>query len=295
MSDALKASGEDLLIYGYPLPSKNGYLSAQSLDLYAQLFDKAEQSVKTNPAVYARVVTARLPLQFALLEQAKIYGTGHRGFYHLNSDSSWALKPEMTALLDTFVVRCKRAGIERLEEHGTSPDEYLASTMKLLNSGMKRHLALFRKVILDPPASPKYHAGDAGALTDGLKGWEDYHMNWLGFEGEDMVATIDLGIARNVKSISTEFLQDINSWVFMPLRVEFLLSEDGVNFRQIADVKNKIYGHKEGALIEPFETRFNVQRVQYVRVKAISLKTCPNWHKGAGGLAWIFADEIVVE
>jgi hypothetical protein len=295
MEDTLEASGEDLLIYGYPKPSARGYLSAQNLDIYSGLFDKAEEATKGNPAVYARVLTARLPLQFAILEQAKIYGTGDHGFYFLDSNGTWKPKPSLMALLDSFVVRCKRFGIPRLEEHGTSPDEYLASTKRTLDAGMKKHLALFKAVQLDPPASPKYHSGDASTLTDGLKGWENFNMNWLGFEGEDMVATIDLGKVETITSVTTDFLQDIDAWIFMPLSVEVEVAGDGRKFRTVGRIETTISEHREGAFIEPMVFRMKPQQAQYIRVKAENRKMCPNWHIGAGGLAWIFADEIVVE
>jgi len=34
---------------------------------------------------------------------------------------------------------------------------------------------------------------------------------------------------------------------------------------------------------------------RYVRVHAVNRRTCPPGHPGAGGKAWLFADEIVVE
>ena len=30
-------------------------------------------------------------------------------------------------------------------------------------------------------------------------------------------------------------------------------------------------------------------------VTATNIKTCPPWHAGAGGKAWMFTDEIIVE
>ena len=30
-------------------------------------------------------------------------------------------------------------------------------------------------------------------------------------------------------------------------------------------------------------------------MKAQNVKVCPKWHKGAGGKAWLFVDEIVIE
>jgi hypothetical protein len=295
MENSLRDSGEDLGIYGYPLPSEHGYLSPANIDSYNALFDRAEEVTRDDPAVYTRVQVARLPLLFAMLEQAKIYGTSDRGFYKMDKNSSWMVKPTMVALIDTFIVRCKHSGIERLWEHGASPDEYLASTRQFLESSMKKHLALFKRVVLDPPASPKYHDGEASALTDGLKGWDDYHMNWLGFEGDDMVATIDLGKLETIKAISSDFLQDINAWIFMPLNVEFSLSKDGRQFHTVGSIDNKISEHQEGAVVEPMEIQLSPQNARFIRLKAVNRKMCPGWHKGAGGLAWIFADEIVIE
>jgi hypothetical protein len=34
---------------------------------------------------------------------------------------------------------------------------------------------------------------------------------------------------------------------------------------------------------------------RYVRVRAKNVGVCPAWHPGAGGKAWIFVDEIIVE
>jgi hypothetical protein len=294
MHNALDTSGENLDIYGYPFTSVNGYLSTEMLDQYGAIFDQAEAAVAEQPEYLARVQTARLPQQYVLLEQAKVNGTQPRGFFQRGTGDHWKVRPEMEALLDTFVVRCNRAHIEILWEGGTSPEEYLASTRKYLAESMQPHLALYKPVNLAAPASQKYHNGDKSALTDGLKGNEDYHMNWLGFEGEDMEATIDLGSVQQVQSLRTDFLQDINSWVFMPPEVTYSLSRDGKNFRSVAEVKNTIPENQNGALTAPFQADFKPIKARFVRVYARSLKTCPLWHKGAGGPAWIFADEIVV-
>ena len=34
---------------------------------------------------------------------------------------------------------------------------------------------------------------------------------------------------------------------------------------------------------------------RYVRIVARNVGTCPPWHPGAGGKAWLFVDEIIVE
>jgi hypothetical protein len=294
MHAALKASGEDLSVYGYPLTTKGGYLSPRMMDIYGAIFDQAEEAVTDDSVLLLRVRTAHLPVQFALLEQAKVAGDGNRGCFVRTSDGALKTRPEMESFLTLFVQRCKDANTPRLWEHGTSPDEYFASTRRFFDGSTKTHMALSRPVSLAQPASPKYHNGEQSALTDGYRGWDDYHTHWLGFEGEDMEATIDLGSAQTVSTINTDFLQDINSWVFMPLSVTFSVSEDGQRFRNLGQVDNTTPPDQWGAIIAPYNVKFEPSKARYIRVKALSMKICPAWHKGSGGQAWIFIDEISV-
>jgi hypothetical protein len=294
MHAALRASGEDLSVYGYPLTSENGYLSPHLMDTYSAVFDRAEEAVMNDTAFLLRVRAARLPVQFARLEQAKVAGDGDRGCFVRNADGVLKIRPELESLLVLFVQRCKKAEIPRLWEHGTSPDEYLVSTKSFLDESTRSHLALFKPVTLANPASPKYHNGEPTALTDGYKGWDDYHSHWLGFEGDDLEATIDLGSVKTVSAVNTDFLQDINSWVFMPLSVAFSVSENGERFHDVGQVDNTTPPDKWGAIIAPYNVKFAPIKARYVRVRAVNMKICPAWHKGAGGKAWIFIDEISV-
>jgi hypothetical protein len=34
--------------------------------------------------------------------------------------------------------------------------------------------------------------------------------------------------------------------------------------------------------------------IRYVRVYAKNMAVCPDWHNGAGGKAWLFVDEIII-
>lgn len=295
MHATLRNSGEGLDIYGYPVRSAHGYLSLSMLETYSQVLDEAETAVAGSTEYLARVRTARLPVQYVMLEQAKVAGTGEQGCFFQSPDGTLHVRPEIDSLLSLFVEHCKDAAIPRLWEHGITPDEYYSATRRFLDSGAKNHLARGKEVTLATPASNKYHDGDSSALTDGLLAWDDYHMHWLGFEGEEMDATIDLGTTRTVSCIQTNFLQDINSWIFMPDTVNFLISEDGNTFQPIGTAVNVTPAEKWGPIIAPFNLDCQPLRARYIRVKTASKKICPTWHKGSGGLAWIFIDEITVE
>ncbi|HOP05663.1 MAG TPA: DUF4838 domain-containing protein [candidate division Zixibacteria bacterium] len=292
--DALARSGEELSIYGYPYPSDDGYLSVTMLDRYERIFTQAEATVKDEPIYLHHVQTAHLPVQYAIIEQAKMLGFAERGLFMIDDDGAPRVRPEMDSLLQTFYDRCKQAGITRLWEHGNSPDHYLETSRAFIDRAVQGHLARNCSTVLASPASPKYHNGEVTALTDGLNGWDDYHFHWLGFEGNEMDATVDLGSIQPITRIETNFLQDILSWVFLPQSVEFLISEDGETFERVGIVRNSISPQQSGPIVAPFNVEFPTKSARYVRVKTESYLTCPAWHKGAGGKAWIFIDEIRV-
>ncbi|MDZ7262410.1 MAG: beta-N-acetylhexosaminidase, partial [candidate division KSB1 bacterium] len=80
-----------------------------------------------------------------------------------------------------------------------------------------------------------------------------------------------------------------------PLKVDFYLSEDGKNFRHLATVHNTVADTEPGAFTKEFQVEANGTKARYIKVFAQSRSKCPEWHIGAGGKAWIFIDEIVVE
>ena len=37
------------------------------------------------------------------------------------------------------------------------------------------------------------------------------------------------------------------------------------------------------------------KKSRYIRVKGLNIDKCPEYHPGAGGASWVFADEIIVK
>jgi hexosaminidase len=78
--------------------------------------------------------------------------------------------------------------------------------------------------------------------------------------------------------------------------VEVALSEDGRTFRPLPAVTGLEASDKEGGvLLRDVKVAAGGTPARYVRVVARSIGTCPPGHAGAGGKAWLFADEIIVE
>jgi len=154
----------------------------------------------------------------------------------------------------------------------------------------------YKSVKYKEPYSDKY--GGMGNLTlgDGIFGGDE-HTNgkWLGFEGVDIVATVDLGEIKSVEAVSTSFLQSTKHWIFFPESMEVSISTDGENYKSVATIKNKIEQKEKKSQSHLLKATFSTQKVRYARIRAKNIKVCPEWHPGAGGKAWLFADEIIVE
>ena len=122
----------------------------------------------------------------------------------------------------------------------------------------------------------------------------DFAVNWLGYEGKHMEFVLDLGEIKEVKSISMDFLQALNDWIFFPEYVQYEVSEDGNNYSVFGKIDNPNPVDTKGIFIQSFAINTK-QKARYIKVHVQSLINCPEWHMGAGGPVWIFADEIIVK
>ena len=152
-----------------------------------------------------------------------------------------------------------------------------------------------KMVKYDTVNSRYYPANGANTLTDGFRGTKYIGKQWHGFNGNDMVATIDLGAPVLASSISLGTIQNWPQWVFFPQWVKFEISVDGINFKEIKTVNNTIPVDVRDTQIQDFTTKFPEQKIKAVRVTAKNLGKCPAGHPGEKQAAWLFVDEIIVE
>jgi hypothetical protein len=293
MHNALESSGGSLGIYGYPYDGIKTYLTPELIKEYEAIFDKAEEVVLGSPEFLERVKIARLPLEFAILD-ISLRDVNTDLTYFRKQDGKWIIREDMLDRLEVFTEQAKKAGVDRYWEHGNYPDDYRANIKRYVNSSMQNHLALNKPVMLLTESSVKYPVGGGKALTDGLKGINDYHFNWLGFEGPDLIAVINLEELKEVKSIEMDFLQEIKSWVFLPTEIQYFYSSNGETFNMLGSIKNPVPEKRPGTFIHTFKKSFDPIEARYIKVVAKNKGVCPEWHPGYGNPAWLFCDEIIV-
>ena len=157
------------------------------------------------------------------------------------------------------------------------------------------HRACFMPVTLAFPYE-KYDGGGPGALTNGIRGTRSYSDgSWQGFHGVDVDAIVDLGSVQPIRRMETSFLQNVASWIFLPVSVRFLVSADGLTYEEAGAIRNENPGVNGPIGVQVYPQTFVNTRARYVRIAAKSIGVCPEWHPGKGEKAWLFIDEIVVE
>lgn len=153
---------------------------------------------------------------------------------------------------------------------------------KLAQSGLS-HKAKGCKVMYNRPINNSYPAAGEATFTDGIiGGWTYSDHRWQGFLS-DIDVVIDLGQNQKVNYIGGTFMQLIGPGVFMPEKVDILVSSDGEDYTLVNTIWNDVSVKNPDLLFRSFDTIMDAE-VRYVRYHA--------YRSTMRG--WLFLDEIVV-
>ena len=272
-----------LFLYGDPSQGFESFLSRKMLTVYDSLYNEAAKAVAGHERLADRVNVARLSVDYALLEFAK-------------RDLSGAIKNEKVAQrLARFKKTCQQANITAMNEMRYTVSEYIESYQRTIERAKINNLAQGKKVELFTKPK-KYAKEDPQTLTDGALGGSSFFANWLGFEGNNLEAVIDLEQPTEFNHISTAFLQVTNHLVFFPTSVEYYYSLDGSNYQLITKLNNQSPLTKSSKIndIQYFDHQSQALQARYIKIIAKSAQVAPEWHHGSGLPSWIFIDEVMV-
>lgn len=157
--------------------------------------------------------------------------------------------------------------------------------------------ATARPIELKNQPDKKYTFNGAITMVDGQKGYKNSYRtgSWLGFLGEDMVATIKLGDQVPVSSVKLNQFVNSRGGLFFAKSIKIEVSDDGKIFREVSSKTQPILNeHIKPQIFEVKET-FDTVKANYIRITLEAIDGLPTWHEKAGAMAYIMVDEIVVE
>ena len=158
------------------------------------------------------------------------------------------------------------------------------------------HKAITGKVDLNVLPHKAYNAGGKEALINGIQGSDQRYgdKEWLGFWGDDVKITIDLGEIKTINTLKTRFYNATGQWIYAPKKISVSCLIDG----KIQIVYSKLLDSKSEKNIIAFE--IDLSDLKEIQAQVIIL-TIPSYgiiqegKQGAGNKAWTFIDEIIIE
>jgi hexosaminidase len=150
-----------------------------------------------------------------------------------------------------------------------------------------------KKITLKEEASKKYPGDGAFTLINGVQNEKGMARSkeFLGFEGKDCEALIDLGSETDLSEIIVHHLELPGSWIYSPASFDIAASADGINFSPFSTTvtitKSADKDRTTLKLAAPQQTRF-------LKIKILNHGKIAEGNPGAGNRAWLFVDEIEV-
>ena len=199
-------------------------------------------------------------------------------------DSSSAIYHDSLVVNKTGLVKVKAL------RAGWQPSKTLTYRFEKAN-----HKFIAAKLASQP--DKRYPAKLDSTLIDFKRGPVDASdENYMGFEGSDMVAWLNLGQPTFLSSLSLSYLTNHGSMVIAPLAFEvWTASADGRKQNRIASVSNHESGFKKETLRKILTARFPKQSLQYLIVRVVNPGKLPSWHPSKGNKSWIFVDEVIAD
>ncbi|WP_343701607.1 family 20 glycosylhydrolase [Chitinophaga sp.] len=151
-----------------------------------------------------------------------------------------------------------------------------------------------REVKLTKPPHNNYNPGSPFALVNGIAGVKEFNDNqWSGFNGGNFEAVVDLGVdSVDITEIAIGTLGNPDQWIYVPKELDFFVSEDGKNFKNVYKLR-EIDVKQKG--LRKFTARPEKAKGRYVKIFARNAGAIPKGAPGEGNPAWLFVDEIYVK
>ncbi|WP_207493835.1 glycoside hydrolase family 20 protein [Aridibaculum aurantiacum] len=178
------------------------------------------------------------------------------------------------------------------------PGEYTAVLKPDVGASLTRSFSINKatgkRIQLKEAASSTYPGnGGAFGLINGIKAKMFNSLEWQGWSGKDMEATIDLLQAETLSKVVVNVWRQEPSWFYLPVAIQVSTSPNGNTWTTITITnKDKQWNVQDDRTITielPASTT-----ARFVKVIARNYGKIPAGRPGAGRNAWLFVDEIEI-
>ena len=158
------------------------------------------------------------------------------------------------------------------------------------------HKAINKKVTFTREVNNRYAQGEAVTLTDGIRATAVHKsVDWVSWRGDAVDLVIDMETTEPYSSVSFGMLSNKASRIFLPVKLAVAVSEDGVNYTEVASEEYEIESkNAPDDRITEYSFSFPETSARYIKVTGTPVDVLPEWHYNAGARVYIFFDEIVV-
>lgn len=139
--------------------------------------------------------------------------------------------------------------------------------------------------------------GGMNGLINGLRSNKGFSSpEWLGWKGNVIELVIDLNLNQPIQEIILSSLQQKNSWIYLPEKIEVFtsLNNEKFEFKKSYKIEDLISttDNSTGSKLLTLNAEFQESRFIKLVIYPVQ-KIQPNT-PGAGNAAWLFLDEIII-
>ena len=152
-----------------------------------------------------------------------------------------------------------------------------------------------KNITLTTAPSQNYPGDGAFTLVNGVQNEKGLARSteFLGFNGGDCEAVIDLGTAQQISNVKAHIFEQTESWIWRPKYFQVLISPDDKTYTEM--------GMTDVLQFNDATNRNAVMTVQqksvaarYIKIKLGNYASIPDGNPGAGNKPWLFIDEIEI-
>ncbi|WP_298899025.1 family 20 glycosylhydrolase [uncultured Psychroserpens sp.] len=155
------------------------------------------------------------------------------------------------------------------------------------------HKAVGKTITISKTPHKSYSGSGPEGLINGISGSDSRYgdKEWLGFWGEDIEITIDLGEEIEINSLETRFHNGAGQWIYAPKEIYL---DFGYDCGSVTKNLEPIPIKQSDDLHVAFKVLLKNMKTSKVYLKIPNYGTIPDGKQGAGNKAWTFIDEIII-